>query len=70
MQAVKKIEPDKEAFRLIVTSTSLRTGKNQEQLALDMGYGKNYISDILTPTGKLTDKFVRAFKTHYRFTGK
>lgn len=55
----------KEAFKLIVISTSLKTGLNQEELALGMGYGKNYISDILSPTGKLTDKFINAFQVQY-----
>lgn len=55
----------KEMFKLIVVSTTLKTGLNQEELAIGMGYGKNYISDILSPTGKLTDKFVKAFQNHY-----
>lgn len=55
----------KEVFKLIVVSTTMKTGLNQEELALGMGYGKNYISDILSPTGKLTDKFVKAFQNHY-----
>lgn len=56
----------KAAFRLIVTATVLRTGKSQEELAMEMGYGKNYISEVLTPTGKLTEKFVKAFNQHYQ----
>ena len=55
----------KEAFKLLVAATGLKVGLNQEELALGMGYGKNYISDILSPTGKLTDKFVKAFQNHY-----
>lgn len=55
----------KEAFKLIVSATALKTGKSQEELALGMGYGKNYISDILSPTGKLTDKFIKAFQLAY-----
>jgi len=55
----------KEAFKLIVAGISLKTGLNQEELALGMGYGKNYISDILSPTGKLTDKFITAFQAQY-----
>lgn len=55
----------KEAFRLIVNATALKTGKSQEELALGMGYGKNYISEVLSPTGKLTDKFIKAFKAAY-----
>lgn len=55
----------KEAFRLIVNATALKTGKSQEELALGMGYGKNYISEVLSPTGKLTDKFIKAFQAAY-----
>lgn len=55
----------KEAFRLIVTATAAKTGMSQEEMALDMGYGKNYISDILSPSGKLTAKFVKAFQLHF-----
>lgn len=55
----------KEAFKLIVAATGLKVGLNQEEMALGMGYGKNYISDILSPTGKLTDKFVKAFQNQY-----
>lgn len=55
----------KEAFRLIVTGTAAKTGMSQEEMALDMGYGKNYISDILSPSGKVTDKFVKAFQAHF-----
>lgn len=55
----------KEAFRLIVTATAAKTGLSQEEMALDMGYGKNYISDMLTPSGKVTEKFVKAFQSHF-----
>lgn len=55
----------KEAFRLIVTGTAAKTGMSQEEMALDMGYGKNYISDILSPSGKVSAKFVKAFQAHF-----
>lgn len=55
----------KEAFRLIVTTTGARTGLSQEEMAIDMGYGKNYISDMLTPTGKVSEKFINAFNRHF-----
>jgi len=60
----------KEAFKLILAITTTKTGKSQEELALGMGYGKNYISDVLSPTGKLTDKFVNAFQKHYNITSE
>lgn len=56
----------KEAFKLIVVATSAATGKNQEELALEMGYGKNYISEMFSPTGKVSQKFVKAFQSHYK----
>lgn len=55
----------KEAFRLIVTATAAKTGMSQEEMALDMGYGKNYISDILSPSGKVSAKFIKAFQSHF-----
>lgn len=55
----------KETFKALVEKVTKATGKTQETLALDMGYGKNYISEILSPSGKITKKFVDSFKMRY-----
>lgn len=55
----------KEQFKTLVENVVFATRKTQEQLAQDMGYGKNYISDVLSPKGKLTQKFIEAFKRKY-----
>jgi hypothetical protein len=56
----------KEKFRILVDSVCVNTGKTQEQLATEMGYGKNYISEVLSPTGKITKKFESAFVLKYQ----
>ena len=35
------------------------------EISLEMKYGKNYISELLSPSGKVTDKFVNSFKSKY-----
>lgn len=55
----------KEHFKTAVEIVSRRTGKTQAQLAAALGYGENYISEVLSPTGKITGKFLRAFRLQY-----
>jgi hypothetical protein len=55
----------KDYFRQLVETVVFRTKKTQEQLAIEMGYGKTYISEVLSPTGKLSEKFIEAFKRRY-----
>lgn len=38
---------------------------NQEELAIAMNYGKNYISEMLSPTGKVSAKFVTALRLRF-----
>jgi D-arabinose 1-dehydrogenase-like Zn-dependent alcohol dehydrogenase len=56
----------KEELKKLVENVMFTTGKNQEELALDLGYGKNYISEMTSPTGKVSTKFVNAFKQKHR----
>lgn len=56
----------KQAFKNLVDLVVQKTGKNQEQLAIDMGYGKNYISELTTPSGTVSKKFFEAFKLRHR----
>ena len=42
------------------------TGKKFADISIEMGYGSNYISKILGPSGTVTPKFLRAFKEKYR----
>jgi transcriptional regulator with XRE-family HTH domain len=55
----------KEKVRELIDLIIKRSGKSQEQIAIDLGYAKNYISDVLSPTGKVTDKFVKALNKEY-----
>lgn len=56
----------KESFRLLVETVAFYSKKTNEQLATDMGYGKTYISEMLSPTGKLSQKFIRVFREKYK----
>ena len=35
-------------------------------ISIEMGYKRNYISEMLSPTGKVTEKFMNAFDSKYR----
>lgn len=55
----------KEEFLLLLGIVEEKTKKTKGTLAKEMGYGFNYISDIMTPSGKVTKKFIAAFKSKY-----
>lgn len=55
----------KEEFKTLVDKVVAATGKTQETIALEMKYGKNYISEIMSPTGRMTSKFVNSFRLRY-----
>lgn len=55
----------KKEFKRLVEKVMSATGKNQEELAIGMNYGKNYISEVLSPTGIMTEKFSNAFLLKY-----
>ncbi|MEO9145066.1 MAG: hypothetical protein ABI237_05865 [Ginsengibacter sp.] len=42
------------------------TAKTASDIALEMGYKKNYISEMLSPKGKVTEKFFNSFKLRYK----
>lgn len=50
---------------MVLDSVVKSTGKTQEQLATEMNYGKNYISEVLSPRGKVSKKFYTAFRLKY-----
>lgn len=56
----------KEDFKSLVETVCLSKKMTQGQLSKDMNYGENYISEMLTEKGKLTEKFVSAFKIKYK----
>lgn len=56
----------KEYLGTLVKRVERETGLNQQQIARNLGYGSNYISEILSPTGKVTKKFLNAFNRHYK----
>jgi hypothetical protein len=55
----------KEELQRLVESIKEKTGKTQEDIAIEMGYKKNYISEMLSPKGKVTDKFMAAIKLRF-----
>lgn len=56
----------KEEFKTLVETVCFSKNMTQGELSKDMKYGENYISEMLSPTGKLTEKFVSLFKIKYR----
>ena len=56
----------KEEFKRLIENVVAKTGKTQEEIAVDMGYGKNYISEMTGPTGKISKKFVESLNLRYR----
>jgi hypothetical protein len=57
----------KEILKTLLQTVFNDTGKNPSDIALEMGYKKNYISEMLTPKGKVTEKFLNSFKSKYRY---
>lgn len=56
----------KEEVRTLIDTITKKTGKSQEDIAIDLGYSsKNYISDVLSPSGKVTDIFIKRLKKEY-----
>lgn len=62
---VKKFIDLKEELRVIIEIIKKEAGKTQQDIALEMGYKKNYISEILSPKGVVTDKFLNAIKLRF-----
>lgn len=56
----------KEEVRKLVDIIVKETGKSQEDIAIELGYtSKNYISDVLSPSGKVTEIFIKRLKKEY-----
>lgn len=55
----------KEELKAILHTIKSLTGRNQETIAIEMGYKKNYISEILSPTGVVTGKFLKNIKLRF-----
>lgn len=56
----------KEEVRTLIDTITRKTGKSQEDIANDLGYtSKNYISDVLSPSGKVTGIFIKRLKKEY-----
>lgn len=51
-------------FEELLNKITFLTGKNQEQISVDMGYNKGYISQMIS-RGKISDKFVSLLKAKY-----
>ena len=56
---------NKENLREIVDLIKEKTGKTQQDIAVEMGYKRNYISEILSPKGVVTEKFYNALKLRF-----
>jgi len=57
----------KEILKSLLQTVFNGTGKSPADIALEMGYKKNYISEMLTPKGKVTEKFINSFRSKYRY---
>jgi transcriptional regulator with XRE-family HTH domain len=55
----------KEQVRSLVDLIIMRTKKTQEEIAEGLGYSSNYISDVLSPSGKVTKKFIDKINKEY-----
>lgn len=56
----------KETLKQLLEFLNKQTGKSPTDVASEMGYKKNYISEMLTPKGKVSDKFLNSFKIRYQ----
>lgn len=61
----KSLDDLKEEVRGIVDKIKLFTKKTQEDIAVEMGYKKNYISEVLAPSGKVSKKFLNNLKLRF-----
>lgn len=52
----------KEELQKLLEIVEAKTGKTRQQIAIDMGYGWNYLSDMLGPSKKVSPKFVETFR--------
>lgn len=55
----------KEQVRSLIDLIVKKTKKTQEVIAEELGYSANYISDVLSPSGKVTKKFVDKLNKEY-----
>lgn len=55
----------KEVLKIRIETLLVILNISQEELATNLGYGKKYISEMFTPTGKITQKFVNALESKY-----
>lgn len=56
----------KEELRTLVEIVEFETGKTRQDIAIAMGYGKTYISEMLGPKGKVSAKFVTQLHARYK----
>ena len=55
----------KESLKTIVEIIKEKKGLTQEDIAVVLGYKKNYISEIMSPKGKVSEKFLNAIKLRF-----
>lgn len=60
----------KEDVRKLVDFTRRAKAQTQEEISIAIGYGKNYISEILSPSGKPTQKFYDKLKAYANGSGE
>lgn len=58
---------NKKTLKELVETIAASTGMSASDIALEMGYKKNYISEMLTPSGKVTEKFITKLKLKYSY---
>jgi len=54
----------KKELENLLNKITYLTGKSQEQISIDMGYNKGYISQMFS-RGKISDKFVKLLNARY-----
>ncbi len=54
----------KEQVRKIISAIEEEHKMSMQEISKGMGYGPNYISDSLTPTGKVSDRFIKKLEEY------
>lgn len=55
----------KDDFRTLVETIEFQSKKSRQDISVDLGYGKTYISEMLGPRGTISQKFVNQLKRAY-----
>lgn len=56
----------KKELKELIELIKQKTGKTQEELSVGMGYGWNYLSDVLAPSKTVSEKLVNKVRLHFK----